>query len=276
MALALADAGAKLVMRCSRARLTAVFLVPLAVLVKPVCAAGQPPNDASRNYSYRVVASYPHDPSAFTQGLLIAGGTLFESTGGYGESSVRIVHLDSGRALREYRLPANRFGEGLAMAGNRLYQLTWKAGIVMVRNTVTLESVAELRYAGEGWGLAAMAGELVMSDGSAELRFLDTDFRERRRVEVRDRDTPVSGLNELEFVEGDLYANVWPTERIAILNPETGQVRGWLDLSDILPLVFRGPRTDVLNGIAYDAQSQRLFVTGKRWPRLFEIEVTRE
>ena len=276
IALALADAGANLVIRCSRARLTALLLVLLAVLVKPVAAVGQPPHDASESYNYRVVASYPHDPSAFTQGLLIAGDRLFESTGGYGKSSVRIVHLHSGRTLREHRLPANRFGEGLAMAGNRLYQLTWKAGIVMVRDTVTLESVAELRYAGEGWGLAAMAEELVMSDGSAELRFLDTDFRERRRVEVKDGNTPVSGLNELEFVEGDLYANVWPTERIAILNPETGQVRGWLDLSNILPLVFRGPRTDVLNGIAYDAQAQRLFVTGKRWPRLFEIEVTRE
>ena len=263
-------------MGCSRARLTALLLVTLAVLAKPGSAASQSPDDASGSYDYRVVASYPHDPSAFTQGLLIADGTLFESTGGYGESSVRIVHLDSGRALREYRLPGNRFGEGLAIAGNRLYQLTWKAGIVMVRDTVTLESVAELRYAGEGWGLAARAGELVMSDGSAELRFLDADFNERRRVEVTDGDTPVTGLNELEFVEGDLYANVWPTERIAILNPETGQVRGWLDLSDILPVVFRGPRTDVLNGIAYDAQSRRLFVTGKRWPRLFEIEVTRE
>ena len=237
-------------------------------------AFGQAPESASRTYGYRVVASFPHDPAAFTQGLVTADGKLFESTGGYGESSVRIVHLASGRVLRQQRLPGNRFGEGLAMTGGRLVQLTWKAGIATVRDAATLNPVGRFRYAGEGWGLAARGDELAMSDGTAELRFLDAaDFRERRRIEVRDAGTPVTGLNELEFVEGDLYANVWQTDRIAILNPASGQVRGWLDLSELLPLVFRGPRTDVLNGIAYDAASRRLFVTGKRWPRLYEIEV---
>lgn len=224
--------------------------------------------------TYRVVAHFPHDPSAFTQGLLISGGALYESTGGYGASSIRIVHLESGRVLRRQSLPDNRFGEGLAFARNRLYQLTWKAGSVFVRDPDTLDAVAEFRYSGEGWGLAGMGDELVMSDGSAELRFLDAgDFTERRRIEVRDGGSPVVGLNELEAVEGELYANVWPTDRIAIIEPADGRVRGWLDLSGILPLVMRGPHTDVLNGIAYDSDARRLFVTGKNWPRLFEIEV---
>ncbi|MDE0063124.1 MAG: glutaminyl-peptide cyclotransferase [Gammaproteobacteria bacterium] len=229
------------------------------------------------DYGYRVVAHFPHDTSAFTQGLLVSGGALYESTGGYGSSSIRIVHLESGRVLRRQSLPENRFGEGLAIATNRLYQLTWKAGTAFVRDPDTLDTVAEFRYSGEGWGLAAMGDELVMSDGSAELRFLDAgNFTERRRIEVRDGESPVVGLNELEEIEGDLYANVWPTDRIAIINPADGRVRAWLDLSGILPLVMRGPRTDVLNGIAYDSDARRLFVTGKNWPRLFEIEVIPE
>ena len=191
------------------------------------------------------------------------------------DSSIRIVDLESGRVLRRQQLPDNRFGEGLALAGERLYQLTWKAGAAIVRDPGTLDAIGELRYPGEGWGLATLGEELVMSDGSAELRFLDTaSFWERRRIEVRDGGLPVTGLNELEAVEGDLYANVWPSERIAIIDPAGGRVRGWLDLSGILPLVMRGPRTDVLNGIAYDTESRRLFVTGKNWPRMFEIEVT--
>ena len=235
------------------------------------------PVPAAADYTYRVVAHFPHDTSAFTQGLLMADGKLIESTGGYGTSSIRIVHLESGRVLRRRELPDNRFGEGLALAGGRLYQLTWKAGTVIVRDPGTLDGIGEFRYSGEGWGLATVGNELVMSDGSAELRFLDAgNFRERRRLEVRDGELPVAGLNELEEVEGDLYANVWPTDRIAIIDPADGRVRGWLDLSGILPVVMRGPRADVLNGIAYDSDSRRLFVTGKNWPRLLEIEVTPE
>lgn len=229
------------------------------------------------DYGYRVVAHFPHDTSAFTQGLLVSGGALYESTGGYGSSSIRVVHLESGRVLRRQSLPENRFGEGLAIAQNRLYQLTWKAGTAFVRDPDTLDTVAEFRYPGEGWGLEAIGDDLVMSDGSAELRFLDAgNFTERRRIKVRDGGSPVIGLNELEAVEGDLYANVWPTDRIAVIDPAEGQVRAWLDLSGILPLVMRGPRTDVLNGIAYDPDTKRLFVTGKNWPRVFEIEVIRD
>ncbi len=239
-----------------------------------IAAEGQSPWPPATDYGYRIVASYPHDTSAYTQGLLISGGRLFESTGGYGESSVRIVHLESGRVLRQRRLPDNRFGEGLALAGDRLLQLTWRAGIGYVRDVATLAPVAEFRYAGEGWGLALQDGNLVMSDGSAVLRFLDpATFAVRRTLRVRDQNGAVDRLNELEAVEGDLYANIWQTDRIAIINPSSGRVRGWLNLSGILPVVFQRPDTGVLNGIAYDPESRRLFVTGKRWARLFEIEV---
>ena len=257
------------------ASLGSALLILLATLAEPALGTNEAPAAASIRYSYRVVASHPHDPEAFTQGLLFADGKLFESTGGYGESSLRIVDLASGRVLRERRLPDDRFGEGLALSGGRLHQLTWKAGLGFIHDASSLASIGEFRYGGEGWGLAANSESLVMSDGSAELRFLDpATLTEVRRLEVRDGTEPVTGLNELEFVEGDLYANAWPSDRIAIVNPANGQVRGWLDLTGLLPLVFRTPRTDVLNGIAYDAASKRLFVTGKRWPRLFQIEVT--
>ena len=247
----------------------------LPMLLLAACCFGSAEVHADApQLGYRVVASYPHDPTAFTQGLLVQGDRLFESTGGYGESSVRVTDLASGRILRQRSLASNLFSEGLALTAGQLYQLTWKAGVGLVHDSTTLEQVGQFSYPGEGWGLTTNNEHLIMSDGSAHLRFLDrTDLRELRRVEVRDGDRPVAGLNELEYIEGSLYANIWPTDRIAIINPSSGQVQGWLDLSDILPLVFRHPRIDVLNGIAYDAEAKRLFITGKRWPRLFEIEV---
>ena len=252
-------------------------LISLSLQAAAFADVASEQSPAAVNLKYRVVAHYPHDPSAFTQGLLVAGGKVYESTGGYGTSSIRIVHLESGRVLRRQRLPDDRFGEGLALAGDRLYQLTWKAGIAIARDPANLDAVGEFRYPGEGWGLAATENELVMSDGSEWLRVLDPqDFTERRRIDVRDGELPVKGLNELEYVEGELYANVWPTDRIAVIDPASGRVRGWLDLAGILPVVFPGRDTDVLNGIAYDSASRRLFVTGKNWPRLFEIEVTRK
>ena len=242
------------------APLKRALLILLAALAEPALAADEAPAAASVSYSYRVIASHPHDPDAFTQGLLVADGKLYESTG---------------RVLRERRLPDDRFGEGLALSGGRLHQLTWKAGVGFLHDAATLAPIGEFRYQGEGWGLAANEESLVMSNGSAELRFLDpATLTEVRRLEVRDGTESIPGLNELEFVEADLYANVWPSDRIAIINPANGQVRGWLDLTGILPLVFRTPRTDVLNGIAYDAANKRLFVTGKHWPRLFQIEVS--
>ena len=245
--------------------------VGLGLLVAVVMAdEASPPAE----YGYRVVQSFPHDPAAFTQGLLFRDGQLFESTGGYGASTVREVDLATGRVLRERRLGEGLFGEGLALVGERLVQLTWREGVGFVYDARTLRTLDAFAFEGEGWGLAGDGGRLVMSDGTATLRVLDpTTFLESRRVAVTGPDGPIAGLNELEFVGEALYANVYQTETIAIIDPTDGRLQGWLRLDGILPVVFRREDTAEMNGIAYDAETGRLFVTGKRWPRLFEIEV---
>ena len=241
-------------------------------LLAGLCASGDP--STPKDLEYRIVQSFPHDRDAVTQGLVIQRGQLFESTGGYGTSSVRRVDLRTGRVLRDRRLADELFGEGLAAVGNALYQLTWRAGTGLIHDAETLAQTGEFAYSGEGWGLAWDGTQFIMSDGSTFLRFLDREaLEETHRVEVSDRGEPVAGLNELEFIEGHVFANIWQTSRIAIIDPDSGHVRGWLDLADILPTPFRTPEVGVLNGIAYDADEGRLFVTGKRWPRLFAIEL---
>ena len=236
-------------------------------------AAGAEPA-APVDFGYRVVQSFPHDRDAVTQGLLIHRGQLFESIGGYGDSSVRLVDLHSGRPLRETRLADALFAEGLAAVGDQLYQLTWRAGTGLIYDAKTLAQSGQFAYPGEGWGLAWDGAHLIMSDGSAFLRFLDPEsLQQTHRVEVRDGGQPLTSLNELEVIEGNIFANIWRTSRIAVIDPASGQVRGWLDLADILPAPFRTASVGVLNGIAYDIAQGRLFVTGKHWPRLFEIEL---
>lgn len=244
-------------------------------VVWAVLALATPPAvPATPVYGFRVAANFPHDTEAFTQGLAFHQGRLFESVGGYGRSALREVDLRTGRVLREHALPGHLFGEGLAVAGKRLLQLTWRAGVGLIHAPDDFAPLGEFRYPGEGWGLAAHGDRVAMSDGTAFLRWLHpATLAETGRVQVLDGATPVTGLNELEFVHGQLFANVWPSNRIAIIDPAAGQVTGWLDLAGILPVVFRRPDTDVLNGIAHDALTDRLFVTGKRWPRLFEIEL---
>ncbi|MCY3820353.1 MAG: glutaminyl-peptide cyclotransferase [Gammaproteobacteria bacterium] len=238
-------------------------------LAAGLCAGGEPVE-----IGYRVVQSFPHDRDAMTQGLVVHRGELFESTGGYGTSSVRRVDLRSGRVLRESRLADELFGEGLAAVGDALYQLTWRAGLGLTYDSETLAPSGQFTYGGEGWGLAWDGTHFIMSDGSAFLRYLDREtLRETHRIQVRDGDQPIVALNELELVEGHLFANVWNTTRIAVIDPDSGQVRGWLNLEQILPTPFRTESVGVLNGIAYDPDQGRLFVTGKRWPRLFEIEL---
>ena len=247
--------------------------LPWPVVWAALALVALPAASESILYGYRVVASFPHDRAAFTQGLTIHQGRLFESVGGYGRSALREVDLSTGRVVRERPLPAHLFGEGLAVAGERLLQLTWRAGVGFIHAPDDLAALGEFHYRGEGWGLASHGDRLAMSDGTAFLRWLHpATLVETGRVQVLDGGAPVTGLNELEFVRGQLFANVWPTNRIAIIDPATGQVTGWLDLTGILPVVFRRPETDVLNGIAHDATTDRLFVTGKRWPRLFQIE----
>ena len=227
-------------------------------------------------YGYSVVRSYPHDRHAFTQGLVYHEGVLYESTGLHGRSSIRRVALETGEVLQIRKLDARYFGEGIAIWRDSLVQLTWQSGIGFVYGLKTFEPRRTFTYTGEGWGLTHDGTRIIMSDGSATgtLRFLDPQtLRETGRMTVRDGATPVEGLNELEFVKGEIYANVFGSDRIARISPKTGRVTGWIDLRGLLdPREAAG--VDVLNGIAYDAAGDRLFVTGKLWPRLFEIRLT--
>ena len=262
--------------------LLALLALPGAVLP---CSCSSPealpatptptPQGIVPTYTYNVIASYPHDGGAFTQGLVIEDGVLYEGTGLYGRSSLRRVDLETGEVLQLYELPEQYFGEGITVYGDRIIQLTWQAGTGFVYDRDSFELLREFNYPTEGWGLTHDGERLIMSDGSATLYFLDPDtFEETGRVEVRDNDSPVRWLNELEYIGGNVYANVWTTDLIAIINPDTGGVTGWIDLEGILSPEDRTVYVDVLNGIAYDAENDRLFVTGKLWPRLFEIELT--
>jgi glutamine cyclotransferase len=234
------------------------------------------PTPAPAMYTYRVVNTYPHDPSAFTQGLVYHDGHLFESTGLHGESTLRKVRLETGEVLERRALDATYFAEGLTAWQDRLVQLTWQAGRGFVYDLASLDVVRTFEYTGEGWGLTHDGTQLLMSDGSSTLRRLDPGtFAERGRLAVRDRGSPVGQLNELEYVRGEIWANIWQADRIARISPETGDVIGWVDLAGILPAGERLQADAVLNGIAYDEAGDRLFVTGKLWPKLFEIRVER-
>jgi glutaminyl-peptide cyclotransferase len=223
---------------------------------------------------YRVVNAYPHDPMAYTQGLIFRDGVLYESTGLNGRSSLRKVKLETGEVLQQQRIDPEYFAEGLAEWKGQLVQLTWQSNVAFVYDRATFARRRTFKFPGEGWGLAEDAHGFVLSDGSDQLRFLDPDtFAEVRRVTVTDGRATISQLNELEVVNGEVWANVWHTNRIARISPRTGKVVGWIDLSGLMSGGYRLEPEAVLNGIAYDAASRRLFVTGKLWPRLFEIQV---
>ncbi len=225
----------------------------------------------------RVVNEYPHDPDAYCQGLLFHDGALYESTGRHGTSSVRRVALESGEVTQITRLPMRLFGEGLALHAGELYQLTWRERVVRVYDASDLSLSRELPFRGEGWGLASDGTHLFQTDGTHVVRVRDPEtLEELRRFEVRLGDASVFHLNELEFVEGELWANVWQTERIVRMDPEDGRVLGWIDLSGIFDPSSIDDDDAVLNGIAYDAEEGRIFVTGKLWPKLFEVRLVDE
>lgn len=222
--------------------------------------------------AYDVVRSFPHDPEAFTQGLIYRDGFLFESTGLNGRSSLRKVRLETGEVVQSTRLDTRYFAEGLTDWHNRLVQLTYTTNVAFVYDLRSFALENTFTYSGEGWGLTHDDRRLIMSDGTARLRFLDPEtYRETGSITVTAEGRPLDQLNELEMVKGQVYANVWQTNRIAIIQPASGQVTGWIDLTGLLPAGSAGH--DVLNGIAYDAARDRLFVTGKLWPRLFEIRL---
>jgi glutamine cyclotransferase len=227
--------------------------------------------------TYQVVHVYPHDPSAFTQGLIYTNGHLYESTGRSGRSTLRMDDLESGRVLQSVALDKKYFGEGLTEWGSTLIQLTWETHIAFVYDRFSFRQLSTFHYEGEGWGLTQDGKDLILSDGTATLRFLDPKtYREVRHIVVKDHDSPVTELNELEFIHGQIYANIWHTDRIVRISPATGKVLGSIDLSSLLPANERTDPEAVLNGIAWDATHDRLFVTGKLWPKLFEIKVIPE
>ncbi|GAB4530772.1 MAG: glutaminyl-peptide cyclotransferase [Parvularculaceae bacterium] len=224
-------------------------------------------------YDVIVENRLPHDVSAFTQGLFFAEGALYESTGQYGESVIRRVNMQTGAAVAETRLPDEIFGEGAAAVGDRIISLSWKAGVGFVHDRRSLERLGTFEYAGEGWGLAYDGVRLILSDGTDRLRFLDPEtFEETGALAVTYNGRPLQRINELEWIEGEIWANIWMEDVIVRIDPETGRVVGVVDLSGLMPPALRAnPYDDVANGIAYEPTSKRLFVTGKRWPALFEI-----
>lgn len=223
---------------------------------------------------YRVVHTYPHDTSAFTQGLVMVDGILYEGTGLNGHSSVRAVDLSTGRVIQSVKVPDEYFGEGLTDWGGNLIELTWMAHRGFVYDRSSLRVIRRFEYEGEGWGLTHDRQHLIMSDGTPVLRFLDpVTFRVVRTLSVSDGGRPVKELNELEYIDGEIYANIWQADRIARISPATGKVIGWIDLSGLLSPDERTDGNAVLNGIAYDQKNDRIFVTGKLWPKLFEIRL---
>ena len=244
----------------------------LLLLWCPELAAGA--GHATPVEGYRIVHTYPHDASAFTQGLVYVDGMLYEGTGLNGRSSIRMVDLAKGRVLQEHDLPENYFGEGLTDWGNNLIELTWQSHTGFVYDSFSFRVLKTFIYDGEGWGLTHDSKHLILSDGTSVLRLLDpVRFQQIGKIAVTDQGKPVLNLNELEYIHGEIYANVWQTNRIARISPATGKVIAWVDLAGLLPAAERQNSDAVLNGIAYDAKHNRIFVTGKLWPKLFEIKL---
>jgi glutamine cyclotransferase len=271
---------------CEIARFTAVVLLLFVSLTSLQCNGGSntntPPtntatgNGAVQKLGYEVVNSWPHDQGAFTQGLVFLDGKMLESTGQEGRSSLRSVELQTGKVMKKVDIPEPFFAEGIALLNNKIYQLTWQHRVGFIYDAQSFQKTGEFTYSGEGWGLTTDGRSLILSDGSNRLRFLDPDsFRATKTIAVMDGKTPVIELNELEFVNGEIYANIWHDDRIAAIDPQTGLVKAWIDLSGLLKSGDTQDPEAVLNGIAYDQASGRLFVTGKLWPKLFEIKIKR-
>ncbi|MDQ2977383.1 MAG: glutaminyl-peptide cyclotransferase [Acidobacteriota bacterium] len=225
-------------------------------------------------YGYEVVNTWPHDTGAYTQGLVFQDGKLLESTGEVGHSSLRRVELETGKVLQKVDVPPPYFAEGIALFKGKIYQLTWQHQRGFIYDAGSFQKLSDFTYFGEGWGLTNDGNHLILSDGSNRIRFLDPEnFQVKKVITVLDRGKPVSQLNELEYIQNEIYANVWHDDRIARIDPATGRVVGWIDLKGLLAPGEVSDEEAVLNGIAYDAATGRLFVTGKLWPKLFEIRL---
>jgi glutaminyl-peptide cyclotransferase len=252
------------------------FIVAAATIAlgSALFSLNRPRLSGAPEFGYRVVQTYPHDPAAYTQGLIFHGGYLYESTGLQGRSSLRKVRLETGEVLQRLSIDQRHFAEGLTEWKGQLVQLTWQSHVGFVYDLPTLRLQRAFNYVGEGWGLTHDATRLILSDGSSNLRFFDpSTFVETKRLPVLDGGVPVRDLNELEYVRNEIYANVWHTDRIARISPSSGRVTGWINLKGLLPVAYARDPEAVLNGIAYDAARDRLYVTGKLWPSLFEIKI---
>ncbi len=266
-----------------KARLVLILVLSVVGLQCNAGANSSPPsNNASANavvvkHSYQIVNIYPHDSGAFTQGLIFVDGKLYEGTGQEGRSSLREVDLQTGRVLKKTDVPEPFFAEGITLLNGKIYQLTWKNKMGFIYNAQTLEKIGQFAYTGEGWGITNDGRSLIISDGSNRIKFLDPDsFRVTKTIAVTDGPASVDQLNELEYVNGEIYANIWHDQRIVTIDPQNGRVTGWIDLTGLLQPGAVQDEEAVLNGIAYDQANNRLFVTGKLWPQLFEIKIKRQ
>jgi glutamine cyclotransferase len=249
------------------------FLLLIGVVVSLSYSLQTQPPDQGPDYT--VINSYPHDPEAFTQGLVYHDGRLYEGTGLRGRSTVRILELETGEITRIHHMPPEYFGEGITLHGDTIIQVTWQSRIGFVYDRRSLQVLDTFEISTEGWGLTHDGTSLILSDGTPTLRFLNPEtFQETRSVEVHDGDEAVRLINELEYIEGVVYANIWKTDLIAVIDPHSGSVLNWLDLGELKEHIEDRSSIDVLNGIAYDEESGHLFVTGKLWPLLFEIQLT--
>lgn len=263
-------------MKYTASCLTCGIVLVIATLAEPVLGQAPSPTRAPQppEYTFKVIRAFPHDTSAFTQGLAYRDGFLYESTGLNGRSSLRKVRLETGEVVERVDLAPEYFGEGLTIWKNQVFQLTWLSHLGFVYGLSDFHLVRRFSYPGEGWGLATDGRMLFMSDGTPVIRVLDpSTLKEVQRFTVEDRGTPIEQLNELEFVDGEIFANVWQTDRIARIAPQSGKVVGWIDLKGLLSPIYRLGEGAVLNGIAYDSSQKRLFVTGKLWPSIFQIRL---
>lgn len=259
-------------------RLQRRWLVILAMITAGggVAAWGFSRDRPADVYRYEVIHEFPHDAQAFCQGLVFEDGILYEGTGSYGKSCLRKIDLDSGKVLQQVNLNRRLFGEGITIWKDKLIQLTWKSHIGIVYDKNTFAKTETFRISGEGWGLTHDDQHLIISDGSSTLRFINPEtYKISHRLAVNSQGRRVKNLNELEFWKGEILANIWKSDMIARIDPQNGHLLGWIDLSGLKPVTVRQNREAVLNGIAYDTMNQRLFVTGKHWPKLFEIRITK-
>ena len=248
-----------------------LILIALAGCNRDTQRAG---NGATPRYGYEIVNTWPHDARAYTQGLIYQNGQFIESTGHVGQSSLRLVQPETGNILKRVYVPAPYFAEGAALLNGKIYQLTWEHQLGFIYDATTLEKTGEFKYQGEGWGLTTDGSSLILSDGSNRLRFLDPNtFIVKKTVSVKDGERVINELNELEYVNGEVFANVWHSEAIARINPENGKVVGWIDMRGLLKKDEISDPEAVLNGIAFDPATNRLFVTGKLWPKVFEVRI---